>query len=159
MQLTSPLLLHNCIDRLNSYQLLCCIFLPHCLCWFQKNFVRPSGTTVGKPGWEDYQHLCDFVISIASKVSWISQPSKPVQVQSTSKPKSRIFFLQKWNRESQLKLRQLLNYLCSEDIACKEEKKDRRFSRNKIHRNIGNLLREFSAIKWDATVTAVIKGN
>lgn len=56
-------------------------------------------------------------------------------------------------------MRQLLNYLCSEDIACKEEKKDRRFSRNKIHRNIGNLLREFSAIKWDATVTAVIKGN
>lgn len=30
------------------------------------------------------------------------------------------------------------------------------FSRNNIHRNIGNLNTEFLAIKWDA---AVIKGN
>lgn len=67
-------------------------FFPHLLCSFQKNFVCPSGTTVGKHGWEDYQHPCDFVRLVTSKLSWISQPAKPAQVQSTSKPRSRIFF-------------------------------------------------------------------
>lgn len=128
IQLTPPLLLHNYVEGWIPTSLSAIFIFPSLVFISEEFEVCPSGTIVGKHGGEDYQHPCDFIRTFASK--WESsdeylRPVRSVQVQGISKPKSRTFyFLQKWNRDNKLKLRKVLNFLCSEDIMCKKAKKD-----------------------------------
>lgn len=139
MQLMSPLHLYNCLGRWISTSS-SAVFFPPLLVFISEEFCLSFRSNCGKT-WMRGRSASTLVILsyllLQSSYEYLSQLSLS-RFKAPPNPSQGNFFFCR-NRENKLKLRQLLNYLCSEDITCKEAKKDIRFSRNKIHRNTGNL--------------------